>query len=494
MKTRLIQYIAVSIVTALFLSGCDDFLDLKPKGREIPTQYEHYAGLFNNTMFSNLSIIEQRADGTTSPGSEPYYMIYMTDELIADASSYAALDRVALASFRYEADIFNDEDRSAEWNASYQQIYTYNVIVNGVMESENGTYEEKLKLQAEARVGRAYMHFLIAQFFSKPYNEATASTDLCIPIVTQATSAERSFKRATVQEVYDFVIDELEEACPNLEPKTQHRQRIYKAAGYYMLGKVYWMMGNYDKALAALKTAEEATHNATVVLELFDYNTKLTEWNYIPFMAQLWGLTGSYPTNLDASNTEIICNKQINIMPLVFAFYPPMVYVKPEYMDLYQPSDLRRAFFCNKDYAGKAFPYYKRIQHMVYTLAGDMPDLYLMLAECKARTNDTDGAKADLLTLRRCRLPEGDAAIPAEVDTQDKLIRFIVDERLREYMMSGIRWFDLRRLWNDPLFQADKSRYTHTNGEETFTLDEKRLTFRIPPQVLSFSTDWTDNE
>lgn len=484
----------MSVFSGMLLTGCDDFIDLKPKGKEIPTKLEHFSGLMNNTMFSNLSIVEQRPDGSSAPGSEPFYMMYMGDELIADETSYAAMDRLALNAFRYEADIFNAEDRSAEWNAAYQQIYSYNVIVNGVMDSDGGTTEEKTKIQSEARVGRAYLHFLLAQFFSKPYNEATAATDLCVPIVTKATSSERNFTRATVKEVYDFVVSELEEACPLLEPRTMHRQRIYRAAGYYMLGKVYWMMGKYDKALTALNTALTATGNSTVIMGLMDYNTKLTDWGYSPFMAALWGLTGSYPNNFDDSNTEVICNKQFNTMLITFAIFPPTVYVKPEFMELYQASDLRRAFFCNMSYSGQIYPYNKRIQHMVYTLAGDMPDLYLMLAECKARTNDLEGAKADLLTLRRNRMPEADAAVPADVDSRDELIKFTVDERKREYMMTGIRWFDMRRLWNDPLFQDDKKNYTHTNGSETFTLTESRLTFRIPPQVMSFSNGWKDND
>lgn len=182
-------------------------------------------------------------------------------------------------------------------------------------------------------------------------------------------------------------------------------------------------------------------------------------------------------------------------MMITFALYPPMVYVKPEFMALYSQSDLRRAFFHNIDYSGSTvWPYYRRIQHMVYTLAGDMPDLYLMLAECKARTNDSDGAKADLFTLRKNRMPESEAVIPSEINSKEKLIRFVIDERKREYMMTGLRWFDMRRLWNDPLFQEDKKNYTHTDGTNAYTLTEDRLVFRIPPQVLSFSTDWQDNK
>lgn len=129
---------------------------------------------------------------------------------------------------------------------------------------------------------------------------------------------------------------------------------------------------------------------------------------------------------------------------------------------------------------------------MIYTISGDLPDLYLMLAECKARTGDETGAREDLLTLREKRMPASEAGVPAEVNTKDKLIRFVIDERKREYMMTGMRWFDMRRLWNDPLFQQDKAACTHTNGIEVFPLTEERLTYKIPPRVMEFNGNWKD--
>lgn len=487
--------LAFALVVSFGITGCSDFLDLKPKGKEVPTKLEHYNGLFNSTLLINIAFSEQLPSGGISPGDEPLLMMYMGDELIADETSFASLDRAALAAYKFEADIFNEDDVSAEWNAPYQQIYTYNVIVNGVMDADDGTREEKQRLQAEARVGRAYMHYLLAQFFGKPYNASTASQDLCVPIVTKATSAERGFKRATVEEVYSFIITELEEACPQLEKQTQHKLRIYRAAGYYMLGKVYFSMGEYAKALTALKEALKATENTTVPLGLYDYNTSLAEWGYNPIMANMWGLTGSYPSYFDLNNRENICTKQYNIMTIAFALFPPTVYVKPEYMALFGKSDLRLAFFNTKDYTGTTiWPYSRRIQRMSFSLGGDMPDLYLMLAECKARLDDLSGAREDLLTLRENRIAGADAAIPATVDSKNKLIRYIVEERKREFMMTGLRWFDIRRLWNDPLFQEDKSNYTHTDGQNVYTLTEERLVFRIPPKVLSFSHEWENNK
>lgn len=491
MKTR---YNLLAFSLFLFiLSGCNSFLDVKPKGKDIPEKIAHYDGLFNNTILSNLIFSKVLENGAMTPQQSELYFIYMTDELTTDAASFANMGRSARAAYSYDPDIFMEEDYSAEWSAAYQQIYLYNVIANGVMDADDGTLQKKKELLAEARVGRAFMHFYLTQFFCKPYNKTTAAQDAGVPVVTKASSGETSFSRGTVKDVYEFITREMEEACPDLPLQTQHRQRMYRAAGYLMLGKVYMAMGEYPKALEALEIAFEATKNSSVQLKLYDYNQEIYNWGYKD-ASYTWGMTCTYPINLSADNDELIYNKQVSIIPITLFLYPPLVYVKPEYMALYTKNDHRAKFFSDRDYTGVTqWPYSKRVCRFMFTVCGDMPDLYLMLAECKARTGDDTGARADLLTLRKNRMPEDEAAIPLTVDSKEKLIRFAVEERMREFMMTGMRWFDLRRLWNDPLFQQDKSNYTHTDGQQTYTLTEDRLIYRIPPKVMIFNQGWENN-
>lgn len=96
-------------------------------------------------------------------------------------------------------------------------------------------------------------------------------------------------------------------------------------------------------------------------------------------------------------------------------------------MALYSKNDHRAKFFSDKDYTGVTqWPYSKRVCRYMFTVCGDLPDLYLMLAECKARTGDETGARADLLTLREKRMPAAEAAIPASVNSKEKLDPFRV--------------------------------------------------------------------
>ncbi|WP_431292931.1 RagB/SusD family nutrient uptake outer membrane protein [Pedobacter sp. P26] len=77
------------------------------------------------------------------------------------------------------------------------------------------------------------------------------------------------------------------------------------------------------------------------------------------------------------------------------------------------------------------------------------------------------------------------------------MIRFVIDERRREFAMFGYRWFDMRRLSVDPLFANDV--YTHKiydlqgNVLSTYTLSKERLTLRFPLKLMAQNPDITNN-
>ena len=120
----------------------------------------------------------------------------------------------------------------------------------------------------------------------------------------------------------------------------------------------------------------------------------------------------------------------------------------------------------------------------------NLPNLYLMLAECKARANDLTGAKAELETLRNKRMPASDAIVP--ITTQEAMVRFVLTERQREFAATGYRWFDMRRLWDDPVY-GNTIDPSHRVDGTVYNLRRERLTMRIPPQVMAYNPGMTDN-
>jgi hypothetical protein len=460
------------IIACLFFStlqSCDKFLDVKPKGKDIAYLTVHYNGLLNNLVLEQFS----------------HNYMYMTDELMSTPEYITKISLVSQKAFKWEGDIFLPTDLCSEWEKAYSSIYVYNTVVNGVLNSQEGTLQEKEAIHAEARVMRAYMYQWLLNFFAKPYNAATANVDPAVPLVTETNITETGRSRATVKEVYDFILKEFSEACPRLSPITRSQMRVYKSAGYALWGKSLLNAGNYSEALVALRTSVAALQGSANTIRLFDYNTELGLNRTQP-----WLNGGKVPTPTDPANVETIFARTQTIASMISS--PLGVFVKPEIYNLFEANDFRRLLFANRNNTQSiTYPSYKRVTPTQVNIGITYPDLLLMLAECEARAGDLSKAKSLLEQLRQNRMPAASAAVT--VSDKDGLIRLAITERRREFMHMGFRWFDMRRLWNDPLFQDHKADYFKTDGTSTYQLTEQRLVYKIPPKILSFNPGWTDN-
>ena len=87
-----------------------------------------------------------------------------------------------------------------------------------------------------------------------------------------------------------------------------------------------------------------------------------------------------------------------------------------------------------------------------------------------------------------------DAAV--NITDQNTLIKFIIDERTREYALQGYRWFDMRRLSTDPLFanKVYQHNYYKSDGTvTTYALTPDRFTLRFPQKVINQNPGMVNN-
>ncbi|MEY3576491.1 MAG: hypothetical protein RL394_73 [Bacteroidota bacterium] len=480
------SYIPVLILIMTVFSGCKKFLEVEPKGLDVIKRVEHYNGLFNNTNLYNFANIRN------IPGSLPFVIGYpgapvlMSDDVFSSASYLGTQILPYQNAYQWKDNLFQEEDESSEWGTFYSQNYVFNVVANGVMDATEGSDQVKRQLLAEARANRAYMHLMLVNLFAKPYNAATASKDLGIPIVTVADAGGADYKRATVQDVYDFIISELNASIPDLPLQTVNRARLAKTAGYYLLGQTYFWMGDYSNALTQLKLALTSLPNNSLSLGLYNYNTLMASW-LTP--ARPWLGANRYPTQT-LSNENIY----IKLMSINFLTSRNTLFLKPNVYALYSAGDLRKRFFYNNSTTNAVpapgLPGQQRNAPVSYNWGPNIPDLYLMLAECKARANDLAGAKTDLETLRRTRMPMAEAIVA--LTTQDAMVKAILDERKREFAGTGLRWFDMRRLWSDTKYNNIDP--VHPLGGSTFNLRVERLALKIPPAILKLNPGMPDNQ
>ena len=477
------KYGIITAVSALMLlTSCTDWLMVQPRGVEVPSRLEHYEGLLYGTeLFLTNEVY-------------PYMCFENTCSRSGYENMYSLTGQSSCRAYCWQADIFREDEDSQEWNFPASNLYWMNVVVNGVLSAEDGTEEDRRAVYAEARMMRAYMHFLMAQFFGRPYDPATAGSDLCIPVITVASTTETDLPRRSVEDVYEFITTEMEQSVEYLEDDAPHHRRVFRTAGYAMLGKVYWMMGRYEDALPAFAEAVESLGASGNDIFL-DYNTMVDDGSI------------TYPTD-DKLNPEQIFNVE-SMFLLYHAMYPSyygstLVYLKPDVLRRYytDTQDLRLTFISGMHSGQSPYggtfdldeEYHFEINRIITNVGITTPDIYLMYAECLARTGHEDEAVSVIEKLRAARLPADHVAVPSVSGSGDALVRFIVEERMREILGYGLTWFDMRRLWNDPLFQDMKQMYVHTDGDTEYTLSEQRLVMRIPPAILAWHPEYTDNE
>lgn len=109
---------------------------------------------------------------------------------------------------------------------------------------------EKNAIIAEARFFRAYTYNVLANTYGG------------VPIVDQVLNAPKvDFTRATRDEVYEFIRNDLEFASIWLPTSTSQDGRIVKAAADHLLSEVYISLGRYSDAIAsATKVIEDGQY------------------------------------------------------------------------------------------------------------------------------------------------------------------------------------------------------------------------------------------
>ncbi|MBO4742186.1 MAG: RagB/SusD family nutrient uptake outer membrane protein [Bacteroidales bacterium] len=458
--------IFILLAAACAMCACTDYLNVKPRGYDIASKIEHYQGLLYGTDLALLN--------TAFP--------YMAMECYTDedgyANAYSTVGNYVCNGYKWNPDAFREDEICGEWNSFTTLLYNYNVIISEVMNAEDGTEEEKLAILSEARMLRAWCTFMMSTFFGE------------VPIVTIASTQDNHFELKSVEEVNSFVLSEMAESVAHLQDVAEHFFRIFKPTGYGLYGKVLFMLGKYDEAAVQLKECLSLLKTQPSIA-LRDYRLLMDANGDINYQVSV------------EENTELLF--YVMDMPRLWdsvyaSMYNMLMFgVRNDLLELFFPDrkDCRLAFHSTvssgvsayKKYSSKE-TYAANLSNIVTNVGLGLSEVYTMLAECLARSGDTTGAAELLTTLRTFRMDEGHAAIPADIVSADDYVRFAFEERMREQFGFGTSWFDMKRLWNDPLFQYLKPLYVHTVGSETYTFTEDALYLNYPPTVLVWHPEY----
>lgn len=248
MKTYLKQFIlTVSIVA--FCVSCNNQLDLEPASDIGANEFYQNAneinlaviGIYNsmqNMLDKEFVLTELRSDNT-----------YMSPRNSETANvPYRQVDRFVLTSQNIYVEDY--------WRACYRTISLANNVI-----AQMGVVEDTAlaaRYEGEARFFRAHAYFNLVRLWGGVF------------IVDKPTSGSeaKTMDRSNVQDVYDFLIDDLEFASENLPNNAsgQDLGRLTKWAAKTELGKAYLTIGGTDNLTKAEALLSDVVYNSP-----FDY-------------------------------------------------------------------------------------------------------------------------------------------------------------------------------------------------------------------------------
>ena len=166
--------------------------------------------------------------------------------------------------------------------APYNEIAAANEVINSYPADTED--QEAIYKIAQARAIRAFSYLNLAPYFQFGYAAGGAELP-CVPIVTESTENFTDNPRATVAQVYDLIVSDLNYAIENLDGYVRpDKSRVDQKVAYGLRARAYLNMENWaqaasDAAKAAAGYAPASMAEVSVPF-LYDINEHNWIWGY----------------------------------------------------------------------------------------------------------------------------------------------------------------------------------------------------------------------
>ncbi|MDQ6531292.1 RagB/SusD family nutrient uptake outer membrane protein [Flavobacterium sp. LHD-85] len=436
---KIYRNVVCILALGLTFASCENYLDDVPKGSKSPTTLADFEAFlrdeYTNQRVDVLPALhvlnDQFVNAATLSSNRLYNANYMWDE---------SANRIELKP--------SDE---GTYYGGYQGISTFNLIIENALTTTKATEQEQRVVWAQAKLLRAMNYFNVVNFYADTYVASTASTKLSVPLITSANINAPS-KQVTIQELYDFILNDIKDALPYLPKVSQTALHPNLGAGYAFNARVNLQMNNYAEALK----------NADLALA---ENNKLYDWiGYYNANKAVIDVPNSYTTTPSPMGFNYVENytfRHGSSSNLGAEFDIPV-----ERAQRFETGDARFISRWKIRTVG-AETSYRRTLTGAFNFGGiTTVEVYLIKAECLARDNKISEALGVLNTVRKTRI------LPAsyqDISTADKTtaLNAIYRTKNNELIMTLIPYADARRLNAEGIYKVS---FTKVVGGKTYTL------------------------
>lgn len=484
---RNIKIVSYIIVATVLLFGCSDILiDVDPPtsvpGEVVLTSAEGVEAL-RASMYSKI-----RASFS-----------YTTDYFVGP-SAFADETRSRPGSTRMlEYNLAHGLDGGTthlgSWNATYNIIQDANLLIGAVGEGVLPAATLN-RYRGEALAIRAFaMHHLVRALGYDPTNPNINQWDLGIIIRTEPTLdlADADLRaRSTVQETYAQILSDLAEAKTLLSGINANNSYPTEAFVDGVAARVNLYAGNWDAAATAAANAIANFAGGLVstpdgVAGMFNENLgnhpeALFKLIIHPTAEQIAG------SNINNGTAAYTSNQWVPQLPsqMVIDLYDEDDYRLGWYGDAIE-NQTHGATATNADAVNDRGWSILKFNGNKGNLSDDHPymrvaEMYLIRAEAAARTGGPAAGAPYLNELRQARGldPVDDPALASMQAFEDE----ILNERIRELVVEGHRFYDLKRLGRD---------VRHPDGAIKFRADSHRILAPVPEAQTGLNPQLVQN-
>lgn len=290
----------LAIASMVALGACSDIDDIVPEG----------GTMLETQLKATTSIIPGRADATFSgmytklgdplsfgrfaserPDDFGFVMMAFSNDLeaadiVGQDNNYNWFSTCSELATR-NADYANPYIR---YRGVYDEVARANDVIKAYGEITAETSAEIKYKVAQAYAIRAFCYLNIAPYFQ--FNYKTSSDKPCVPLVTETTTDFTNNPRATVKEIYDQIVSDLDFAIANLEGYTRpDKSKIDRQVAYGLRARANLDMGKYAEAASDAAAAAQGYTPASIAEVSTPSFYNITDHNW------LWG----YDMTMDAA-------------------------------------------------------------------------------------------------------------------------------------------------------------------------------------------------
>ena len=231
---------ALLMAAALSLTACEDKLDIVPLGETTLTTVDELESLLNQEPL--LYFLDNEFEILCNNTYTDYDGL---PDFLANPNSIL----YALVTYDESVDRANLTASSDLYESLYSNINYMNVVISKASDV-SGDDAKRRQIVAEARVLRAWYHFLLVNMHARQYDEATAGELGGVPYVDNTNVGEEKTK-LTVAQVYERILaDCSDEVLANLvQGHVSTPCRFGLDFGYGVRAKALFQMKRYDEAL-----------------------------------------------------------------------------------------------------------------------------------------------------------------------------------------------------------------------------------------------------